>query len=477
MAYVTPAAAADGGTEVWEALHDAGGVVGQPPSTPCPASVPWGVTCRVPNATAASPDGTKVFVAGSVDGVFGEGRNYATVAYNVSTGAQLWLATFTSTVNGAPVNYEDVANAVAVSPDGTKVYVTGKSRGAFVTIAYNASTGAQLWARSYAANGPATAITVSPDGSTVFITGDGTNTTGGKPFDYATVAYNALTGAQLWSATFNGTANLNEYARAITVTPDGSQVIMTGYSETVYDQGVVPSDSEYVTIAYQAATGAQQWVNHFDPGPSLDQASSMAMSPDGSFVAVTGTTGGFNTTKPQSGTVAYDTVTGAQRWVAQYSNPQSTSDTAAGVAVAPDATKVYVTGTTSSSSNSDYDTVAFTADTGTPVWASTYDGPPHSFDNGAALAVSGDGTKVVVTGTSYGGVSTSYDYATVAYDTTTGAQQWVNRQNFVAPTSSDVARAITIAPGNNTVIVTGARTAVPTTPNPDTEFATIAIRP
>ena len=102
-----------------------------------------------------------------------------------------------------------------MSPDGSKVFVTGESGGSngyddYATVAYDASTGAQLWAKRY--NGPgngddsATALGVSPDGSKVFVTGLSTGSTSGY-YDYATVAYDASTGAKLWAKRYNGPAN------------------------------------------------------------------------------------------------------------------------------------------------------------------------------------------------------------------------------------------------------------------------------
>ena len=68
----------------------------------------------------------------------------------------------------------------------------GSSKGLdYATIAYNAATGAQLWASGY--NGPgngqdfATSVAVSPVGGTVFVTGQSTGTNSGP--DYATTAY------------------------------------------------------------------------------------------------------------------------------------------------------------------------------------------------------------------------------------------------------------------------------------------------
>jgi hypothetical protein len=86
-------------------------------------------------------------------------------------------------------------SAVAASPDGSAIFVTGQgiaSGGSYhyFTIAYQATTGAVLWANRY--DGPighsaATSLTVSPDAGMVLVTGisPGTNV------DYATVAYDA----------------------------------------------------------------------------------------------------------------------------------------------------------------------------------------------------------------------------------------------------------------------------------------------
>ncbi len=61
-------------------------------------------------------------------------------------GAQLWASRYTSPGRGF-----DVARSVAVSPSGTTVFVTGHSAGAtsgqdYATVAYAAATGTQLWA-------------------------------------------------------------------------------------------------------------------------------------------------------------------------------------------------------------------------------------------------------------------------------------------------------------------------------------------
>src|SRR5260221_3800447 len=66
-------------------------------------------------------------------------------------GARLWVRRFSGPGNGS-----DVANSVAVSPGGGTVFVTGGRTGAasesYLTVAYNAASGARLWTARY--NGP-----------------------------------------------------------------------------------------------------------------------------------------------------------------------------------------------------------------------------------------------------------------------------------------------------------------------------------
>src|SRR5438093_1014040 len=85
-----------------------------------------------PNSVAASPDGSKVFVTGlsQTNGSI-RSADYATVAYDTSTGTVLWVRRY----NGGR-NHSDVATAIAASPDGSKVFVTGISGRSYATVAY-----------------------------------------------------------------------------------------------------------------------------------------------------------------------------------------------------------------------------------------------------------------------------------------------------------------------------------------------------
>jgi DNA-binding beta-propeller fold protein YncE len=191
---------------------------------------------------------------------------------------------------------------------------------------------------------------VSPDGSKVFVTGYSSGVSSG--YDYATIGINAATGGKLWFRRFNGVGNSSDYGQAVAVSPDSSKVFVTGYS---YGSG---TGYDYVTTALSSATGAPIW---------------------GQF----------------------------------YNGPGNGSDYALDVAVTPDGTYVYVTGYASSgASGNDYATAAYVATNGAGLGVRRYNGPGNGSDYGDAIATSS--TTVFVTGESRG-VTTDYDYATAAY--------------------------------------------------------------
>ncbi len=213
------------------------------------------------NAVAVSPDGSRVFVTGQT---WNAQRlpEYATVAYDASTGTQLWASLHAGhAVSGGPAAAD--ARAIVVSPDGKVVYVTGFSGHAgaggriglgvydYVTIAYDAATGTALWSARYdnGGNDQGRAIAISPGGHVVYVTGRSLSKNTG--YDDATIAYSAATGKKLWAARYNGKASKNEFANAITLSPDGKSVYITGGSHGR------TSRQDFATVGYSAATGRQ----------------------------------------------------------------------------------------------------------------------------------------------------------------------------------------------------------------------------
>jgi WD40 repeat protein len=395
---------------------------------------------------AVSPDGATVFVAGSASSQF------AVAARDSATGAERW--TFRAS---DPRDLADFLHAIAVSPDGGLVFATGDAEVTpetreYVTVAIDAATGDPVWgAREEVSAGDAAipnAIAVSPDGSRVFVTGSRTGTDGGSDFwDYFTVAYDTATGARAWSSTYGGPGVNADVPVDIGVSPAGDLVYVTG---TSVGDG---TGRDFATVAYDAATGEEQWVaRHGAEGD--DYAAALVPGPGGGRLYVTGTLRTF-IGDPDIGVVVYQAGSGAQLDAAAIDT--GTADGASDLALSPRGGRVFVTGGV----GYDFLTVALSAATLRRVWTSTYSGPSGGLDSAVAVAVSPDGRGVYVTGTSDNGRFTcgfevaSTDMATVAYAAGTGSQRWSARYSGTNLQDSDLATAIVASPDGGSVFVSG----------------------
>jgi DNA-binding beta-propeller fold protein YncE len=363
---------------------------------------------------------------------------------------------------------------VAVSPDGARVYVTGSLADNYLTRAYDAATGTVLWERWFGRGQLAVpvAIAVSPDGSTVFVTG--ARGSGDYSEDYGTVAYDAATGAQLWASIYVGPGGYIDQPRAMAVSPDSSIVFVTGYSWGL--------NRDYNTIAYRATDGATLWDARYDyPAPAGGEDEAFSIAVAGSTVLVTG-----NTLNGELGdlvawtTIAYDGTSGAVLWadptpetglaiavspsgetafaagaeLAAYSVADGTvlwTNPSIGVAnflgLSPDGATLYVA---SGSYTPGLVTSAYAAADGTLLWTSEVDG---SFSCCFRLAVSPDGSKVFVAGTSYD-ESYNYDMVSFAYEASTGTRLWAAR--IKGPVDGDdEAGGIAASPDGSKVFVAG----------------------
>jgi outer membrane protein assembly factor BamB len=239
------------------------------------------------------------------------------VAYNAATGTAVWKYHFNSDSKVPGSAFK----AIAVSPNGSTVFVTGSTQTVRngspcqVIVALNAATGAKLWqVVSSASSGTDSPAVVSPDSSTVYVTSVTLNPTGppciwpvprarqaasavivSADFDNAkysrphwqTVALNPATGATLWSRGQYGPGG-QAFGSAVALSPNGATVYVTGW--------VSPTSPGYnmLTNGYDIATGATTWNVRFH-AKANSFAYALAVSPDGSQVFVTGTDGGMPT--------------------------------------------------------------------------------------------------------------------------------------------------------------------------------------
>src|SRR5262245_31977880 len=359
----------------------------------------------IDHATAIAVDsGGNVFVTGFSWNGSSTNSDYATVAYS-SAGLPLW----TNRYDGAANNSNDRARAIAVDSSGN-VIVTGYSitnaangdYGDYATIAYS-NSGVPLWTNRY--NGPgnagdvANAIAVDPDGN-VFVTGFSRSSRDQFTDDYAAVAY-SRTGDLLWINRYNRPGNSSDIAYAIALDSDGN-VFVTGSSLSN------ATNADYTTIKY-SNSGVPLWTNRYDgPGSGSDLASAIAVDSSGK-VFVTG----FSAKYPRIADFGYVTIgysnSGVPLWTNRYDGPTNGTDEATAIAV-DSSGNVIVTGATAPSNNG-YVTIAY-SNPGVPLWTNQYNGGPYLHDVALAIVADRSG-NVFVTGYSAG--TNSEDYATIKY--------------------------------------------------------------
>jgi hypothetical protein len=183
------------------------------------------------------------------------------------------------------------------------VVVTGSSSNGeanfdydYYTAKYAGSDGALLWEKRYSSPGDyndnAQAVAFDENGNVV-VTGSSAalsdSDTGERLSDYYTAKYAASNGMLLWEKRYNGPG-----PSALAVDASGN-VVVTGFSITIYEFDAYEINQDYYTAKYAATDGALLWEQRYD-GPGcgsncnvfrLDFASAVALDSKGNVV-VTG---------------------------------------------------------------------------------------------------------------------------------------------------------------------------------------------
>ncbi len=334
-----------------------------------------------PIALTVSPDGAHVYVASIGD------HSVATFARNPATGDLTYAGIVIDGVGG--VTGLGMPSALAISPDGAHVYVTGESDNALVVLARDGATGALTFveAKRDGAGGVdgidrASAVAVSPDGAHVYATGEHDDAV-------AVFARDVTTGALTFvEAERDGAGGVMGIRRpsAVTVSPDGADVYVTGGA----GDGVA-------VFARDASTGALTFVEaqiHLIGGvDGIDRPTAVAVSPDGTSVYVTGHDDGA------VAAFARDVATGALTFV-EFERDRGDVTGLGGafaVAVSPDGAYVYVAGENENAIS------VFKRDAATSALSfveAKIDGRlgVDGINRASAIAVSPDGAHVYVAG-------------------------------------------------------------------------------
>lgn len=267
--YRTTAFATEDGAVRWSSLYSTTGS---------------GRICGTPTELGLSPDGTAVYVTGYGSRSSQAGAGFyqvGTVALDAVTGDRLWA----TNDDDLRVLDGDTVVSLGVSPDGEDVYVLGEDCSDYpscplATAAYDATTGARSWLSEHDGGGRGYAgdLAMSPDGSSVFVTGQETMpclagcTT--SQIDAPLVSYDTATGDVRWATTYADNLGV-----ALAVSPDGTSVYLAGtFTGSAATSGAGPARA---TRSCGDRCGYSTARFNVRPGPGTLQESDPSLRLDG----------------------------------------------------------------------------------------------------------------------------------------------------------------------------------------------------
>jgi DNA-binding beta-propeller fold protein YncE len=401
---------------------------------------------------AVAPNGSAIYVTGIVIAPTDCCAAVETIAYDPDNGDTLWETRYSGGLG------DDGPSDIAVSPDGATVYVTGATNTSateadFLTLALDASDGNQRWAATFGGSGDRTnesadAVAVSPDGQTVVVTGQMEEGTSQRSIPL-TVAYDAASGSPRWmrsdpSALFGG-------GRYVRVSPDGANAYVAAqFSED-------GETSLTRTYAYGTATGKENWRSTFRGGAGGSGPNGIVLAPDGSRLYLTATTITAEETAGTMAVVSYDASTGAQVWKRQTPGFKGLGASAAGIAVTPDGSTILVGGSTNRFGNRVAAFLWAIDSAGDPQWRRVHQQSGDMWDAMNSIDVSPDGSRVYLSGN---GCPTIFcdgprAWLTLAYSLPDGTMQWSAR--YAGPDADNVESSLAVTPDSTKLVVVGRR--------------------
>ena len=244
-----------------------------------------------------------------------------------------------------------------------------------------ASTRDPAWVRAFLPPNAAigTSVALDPSGSTLYLGGS----TQAPPNELVVRAYDAPTGTRVWAAAIacSTVASHTCWLGSVAVSPDGGTLYVAGVD-------VRQRTSMGVTLALDSATGAQRWVARLAGGST--GTSRLAVSPTGDRIFVSGAVG--SSAHPGERVVAYDAATGAMLW--RFREPGYAD--VPYLAVTPDGTLVVAPPVADRRRSRDVVLTALDAATGSTVWLRR-SGAPRIYDSPAGLGMDPGGNVVILT--------------------------------------------------------------------------------
>ncbi|MBK8336257.1 MAG: hypothetical protein IPL03_06550 [Sterolibacteriaceae bacterium] len=218
--------------------------------------------------------------------------------------------------------------------------------------------------------------------------------------------------------------------------PGAARLLADGAGNTYLAMNSIGDGQDIQLIKFNPAGGVV-WSQGFALGfMTQDYATSLAFSPDGNDVVLTGSVTGTWIT------ALFDAASGARKWLVSAAEGTGTSD------VVVDATRVYVTGRGSVGVNGFLTVIAYDRATGARLWR-TDANPPTGSASGSRIALAPDGSLVVAGQTSAGGY---FDWWIVAMNNN-GSVKWKVRRDQAL--SGDELPASVFVRADGTTVVSG----------------------
>jgi hypothetical protein len=392
----------------------------------------------------------------------------------------------------------DSANPVAVTPDGRVVVEVGVSvvplpgsvygQRDLVSVAHDADTGKQLWTARFEGWGEpvlADPTSVVAGGSAVYVTGSAQPLPKmpGPRLSF-TIAYDVLTGEELWQALYPGLENA--VASGSAIAPDGSRLFVAG--RRVINAAKDPWYA--VMVAYDTATGDVVWNEAFKDAPADRYMSGWRVDATADRVAFLGAWVGWDGYTTDILVATWDASGSDEGTLISKVLVPSPGGLPAGIVLAAGGTRAFVTQNADPKTNCPLDecgpdelvedlqrptdpnrpnyvvesagteTLAIDTTTGAVLWRSrfksltpetpSYSRPWHQ----QPIDATADGRSVFVAVTAHDVVDSGGRLALIAYDGETGVRRWVtpfgyaNQQYLAGP-------SVSVDPAGGGVVVAG----------------------
>jgi outer membrane protein assembly factor BamB len=256
----------------------------------------------------------------------------------------------------------------------------------------------------------------------------------GSGDDFTVVKFDAASGGVLWRQTINGTANQEDWGRAVTVDANGD-VIAGGYTTNI--------STDFTVVKFTGTRGEEIWRQVISHGV----AHTVTADKRGDVVAA-GTISNAGTGRDFA-VVKFNGVAGTELWRQMINGRANRNDSVSAVKVDAKGGVVAVGSTwnTPEHAITDFTVVKFDGESGAEMWRKIIPGTSSGSSGGSAVAVNGELSVLAA------GYTVGPDLSVIKFEGVSGAEVWRQAINGTV-NGADFATAVAVD-GKGDVVVVG----------------------